>query len=152
MLRPDPCVARRLIFTGLPEPSLLSSPVSFFPFPSKEKSYLLTLGTTNTRSKADFFQKVLLPYFTGHHSVKQHPHLETRKPSFPFHCTRAPIFLVTTGQISFVPEYHLLEPPWTPTLLQLKPPIAGRTRADTGDILIIFTLKSRTSSQHVENQ
>ena len=40
MLRPDPSVARRLIFTGLPEPSLLSSPVPFFSCPSKEKNYL----------------------------------------------------------------------------------------------------------------
>ena len=95
MLRPDPCVARRLIFTGLPEPSLLSSPVSFFSFPSKEKSYLLTLGTTNTRSKADFFQKVPLPSSTKHHSVKQLLHLETQKPSSPFHCTRTQIFLTS---------------------------------------------------------
>ena len=48
MLRPDPCVARRLIFTGLPEPSLLSSPDSFFSFPSKEKSHLLYSGTRNS--------------------------------------------------------------------------------------------------------
>ena len=48
MLRPDPCVARRLIFTGLPEPSLLSSPDSFFSFPSKKKSHLLYSGTRNS--------------------------------------------------------------------------------------------------------
>ena len=48
MLRPDPCVARRLIFTGLPEPSLLSSPDSFFSFPSEKKSHLLNPGTRNS--------------------------------------------------------------------------------------------------------
>ena len=48
MLRPDPCVARRLIFIGLPEPSLLSSPDSFFSFPSEKKSHLLNPGTRNS--------------------------------------------------------------------------------------------------------
>ena len=82
MLRPDPCVARRLIFTGLPEPSLLSSPDSFFSFPSEKKSHLLNPGTRN------FYPMHLLRLFILEDTLEQTripflERLEDRRPKRP---------------------------------------------------------------------